>query len=77
MLNRCKTVFESLGPGAKAIHGHADYKSWCYRTFFGGNLDFSKIKKLKKFVLMPKPALKCENNWAILKQNCAQNRFCL
>ena len=22
--------------------------SWCYKTFFGGNLDFSKIKKLKK-----------------------------
>ena len=22
--------------------------SWCYKTFFGGNLDFPKIKKLKK-----------------------------
>ena len=22
--------------------------SWCYKTFFGRNLDFSKIKKLKK-----------------------------
>ena len=22
--------------------------SWCYKTYFGGNLDFHKIKKLKK-----------------------------
>ena len=22
--------------------------SWCYKTFFGGNLDFPKIKKLNK-----------------------------
>ena len=21
--------------------------SWCYKTFFGGNLDFPKIKELK------------------------------
>ena len=33
-----------------------------------GNLDFPNIKKLKKFVLMSKPAQKCENN-AIFKQN--------
>ena len=25
-----------------------DFCSWCYKTFFGGNLDFPKIKKLKK-----------------------------
>ena len=36
--------------------------SLCYTTFFGGNLDFPKIKKWKKFVLMSEPALKCENN---------------
>ena len=23
-------------------------RSWCYKTFFGGNLDFPKIKKLNK-----------------------------
>ena len=30
---------------------------------FGGNLDFPKIKTLKKFVLMPEPAQKCENTF--------------
>ena len=39
---------------------------------FLGNLDFPKIKKLKKFVLMSEPTLECENN-AIFKQNYAQN----
>ena len=28
------------------------------KTFFGGNIDFHKIKKWKKFVLMSEPALK-------------------
>ena len=41
--------------------------SQCYKTIFGGNLDFPKIKKWKKFVLMFKLALKCINN-AIFKQ---------
>ena len=27
---------------------------------FGGHLEFPKIKKLKKFVLVSEPALKCE-----------------
>ena len=36
--------------------------TWCYKTFFGGNLDFTKFKKWKKFLLMSEPALKCENN---------------
>ena len=34
--------------------------SWCYKTFFGGNLDYPKIKKLKKFILIAEPAEKCE-----------------
>ena len=38
------------------------------KLFFGENLEFPKIKKLKKIVLMSKPALKCENN-AICKLN--------
>ena len=42
--------------------------SWCYKTFFGGNLDFPKSKKLNK-VLMSEPAQKCENYEAIFKQN--------
>ena len=29
-------------------------------NFFEGNLDFPKIKKLEKFVLMPELAQKCE-----------------
>ena len=29
------------------------------KLFFGENLDFPKIKKWKKFVLMSDPALKC------------------
>ena len=36
--------------------------SWCYKTFFGGNLDFPKTKKFKKIVLMSEHALKYENN---------------
>ena len=43
--------------------------SRCYKTFSGGNLDFQKIKKLKKFVLMSEPALKFEKNCAIFMQN--------
>ena len=31
---------------------------WCYKTFFGGNLDFPKIKKLKKV---------CYNVWICTK----------
>ena len=41
---------------------------------FGGNLDFPKIKKLKKIVLMFEPALKCQDN-AIFKQNYSLNFF--
>ena len=41
--------------------------SWCYKTFFGGNLDFPKLRYSKKFVLLHEPAQKCENN-AIFKQ---------
>ena len=33
--------------------------SRCYKTFFRGNMDFPNIKELKKFVLVPEPAL----NW--------------
>ena len=44
-------------------------------NFLGGNLDLPKIKKLKKFVLMSKPAQKCENNEAIFKQNYTQKLF--
>ena len=36
--------------------------SWCYKTFYGGNLDFPKIKNWKKFLLMSEPEQKCENN---------------
>ena len=36
--------------------------SRCYKTLYGGNLDFHKVKKLKKFVLMIEHAQKCENN---------------
>ena len=36
--------------------------SRCYKTLYGGNLDFHKVKKLKKFVLMNEHAQKCENN---------------
>ena len=42
--------------------------SWCYKTFFGGNLDFPKIKNGKKYVLMSEPGLKCENK-GTYKQN--------
>ena len=42
--------------------------SWCYKTFFGRNVDFQKIKKLKKFVLMSEPAQTFNKN-AIFKQN--------
>ena len=35
---------------------------------FGENLDFPKVKKLNKLVLMSEPAQKCEN-YAIFKQN--------
>ena len=30
------------------------------KTFFGVNLDFLKIEKFKKLVLMYEPVLKCE-----------------
>ena len=43
-------------------------------SFFGGNLNFPKIKNGKKFVLMSKPALKCENN-ASLKQIYTLKQF--
>ena len=36
--------------------------SWCYKTLFGGNLDFSKIKKWKKVCSDVWNGLKCENN---------------
>ena len=38
------------------------------QNFFGENLDFPKIKKFKKFVVISEPAIKCENN-AILSKN--------
>ena len=41
-----------------------------FQNYFGGNLDFLKIKKnCKKFVLMPEPVHKCEVNNAILSRN--------
>ena len=45
-----------------------------YKTFFGGNLNFPKIKKWKKFILMSKPALEWWNN-AIFKENNTLNLF--
>ena len=40
------------------------------KKLLGRNLDFHNFKKLKKrFFLMSEPALKCENNEAIFKQN--------
>ena len=49
-------------------------RSWCYKTFFGGNLDFPKIKKLNKVGFA---AWTCQH-W--LKQcyfhlNCIQTLF--
>ena len=34
------------------IHAYSGHKScsWCYKTFFGGILDFPKIKKLKNII---------------------------
>ena len=48
--------------------------SLCYKINFGANLDFPKIKKLKKFALMSEPLLKCENN-AIFKQSKTPKLF--
>ena len=48
--------------------------SRCYKTFFGGNLDFHKIKKLNKVSFNDWNFTKCENN-AILKQNYTQKLF--
>ena len=36
--------------------------SWCYKTIFGGNLDFPKLRNWKTFIMISEPALKCENN---------------
>ena len=38
----------------------------------GGNVEYPKIKKLKKFVLISEPAQKCDNN-VIFTQNLAIN----
>ena len=46
------------------LRGNLDFpdfhrsSSWCYKTFFGGNLDFPKIKKLNKV---------CSNVWTCTK----------
>ena len=37
------------------------------KLFFGGNLDFPKIKKLIKFVLLIEHPLKCQNNAILCK----------
>ena len=44
------------------------------KLFFGGNLDFPKIKKLNKVCSMSEPAQKCEN-YAIFKQNYTLQLF--
>ena len=36
---------------------------------FGGNLDLPKLRNWKKFCTISEPALKCENNCAIVNQN--------
>ena len=53
---------------------NSDLLGKCYKTFFGGNLDFPKIKTLKKVCSMSEPAQKCENH-AIIKQNYTLKLF--
>ena len=48
--------------------------SRCYKTLFGGNLDFPKIKKLKNVCCHVWTCTKCESN-AIFKQNYTQKLF--
>ena len=42
--------------------------SWCYKTFFGGNLDIPKIKKLNKVCFNVWTCTKYEN-YSIFKEN--------
>ena len=44
-------------------------RSWCYKTFFWGNLDFPKIKKLKEVCSEVWTCTKMLNQCAIFKQN--------
>ena len=46
---------------------HNSTGSQCYKTFFGRNLDFPKVQKLKKVWTW----IVFENNEAIFKQNYA------
>ena len=41
---------------------------WCFKTFFRGNLDFPKIKKLETVCSDAWTCTKCKNNAAIFKQ---------
>ena len=46
----------------------------CFKSFFGGNLDFPIIKKVKKVSSDVWTRIKCENN-AVLNQNYALKLF--
>ena len=52
---------KSLGTFYSNISSHLPVwiGSWCYKTYFGGNLDFSKVKKLKKV---------CSDVWTCIKR---------
>ena len=41
------------------INGIVTTGQWC-KTFLGGNLNFNRIKTLKKFALMTEPSQKAE-----------------
>ena len=45
---------------------------WCFKTFFRGNLDFPKIKKLETVCSDAWTCTKCKNNAAIFKQKYTQ-----
>ena len=57
---RCKrTRYRKKSTKRKNVLG----SSWCYKTFFGGNLDFPKMYKLKKIVL--KYLSTCTKMWKL------------